>query len=600
MEIILNNPFRILGLPVNSSEKIIKKNIQNFEIYLSVGQQPKRQETDFIFMGNVNRNNSNLGDTIRRIEAPKDRINYSLFWFSKTTSTDEEAFASLNKNAVEEAIINWESSIIGNSINVNNFTSYKNLGILYFYKSFKIDKIDLVSLRKAISLFGILLYSDDFWQLYSSHLNNSLLTSAVNRYESISYFFETLFKELRKKYNYDKDVDFLKNLIDHEHIPSEFKEKIITRLIYNKISFIESKIDKCKHNCNLNNLYAHRQGENLKSFIDDDICFIKRLLGETDYRLIMISDKIANELINCAILTFHSTSYKNMRDQNIETLLNYAKDLAAEKLLNYAKDYAMGDLTKKRLQENLRILKKATSSKLNNSIVSEFSIELEHYKKRVWGSENPYTVYKEFFNVLKNTLSRIDQNPDPIYRNIVLNLSAPLFRNCARQLANYYKDYSRAIEILKECIQYVNDPELIRKYEEDIILISENIFTYTNNSSDEIKPQIAEKEHKSADIKEIDNATIVAMVKEEEKSQKENKQKANDIHQSYIEIVKTEQEKILKKDIREAEIKKEREEAELKKENESEIRIVRILWFSVFIFIISIILIVIIFSNINN
>ena len=103
METIVNNPFRILGLPVNAAERTIKKNIQNFEVFLSVGQQPKTQDTDFEFMGVLNRNSSTLSETIRKIEAPKDRINYSLFWFSKATEADNEAFSDLKANDVAEA-----------------------------------------------------------------------------------------------------------------------------------------------------------------------------------------------------------------------------------------------------------------------------------------------------------------------------------------------------------------------------------------------------------------------------------------------------------------------------------------------------------------
>ena len=113
MDIIINNPFRILGLPANASEKYIKKNIDNFEAYLSIGQQPKPQETDFEFMGNLIRTISSLNETVRMIESPKDRINYSLFWFSKATEVDNEAFSSLNNNDIEEAIEKWESTIVG-------------------------------------------------------------------------------------------------------------------------------------------------------------------------------------------------------------------------------------------------------------------------------------------------------------------------------------------------------------------------------------------------------------------------------------------------------------------------------------------------------
>ena len=55
MDIILNNPFRVLGVPVNASERKIKKNIQDFienEIALKIVNEQIKNNTLFVDIKN--------------------------------------------------------------------------------------------------------------------------------------------------------------------------------------------------------------------------------------------------------------------------------------------------------------------------------------------------------------------------------------------------------------------------------------------------------------------------------------------------------------------------------------------------------------------
>lgn len=462
MDIVLNNPFRFLGLPVNSPEKSIKKNIQNFEVFLSIGQQPKSQETDFEFLGEIERNSDMLAETVRKIEDPKDKLNYSLFWFSKFTAVDIEVFENLKGNEIDEAIEKWESTIAGNRITKNNFTSYKNLGILYYYMAFDNGSIDIRSLGKAITLFGKSLNSDVFWEHYVSHFNNSILINAANRTESLRYLFRTMIKEIQEKYNIYEDVEFIKKLINHRQIPTELKEEITSGLIYDKITFIESEIESCRNDTNSQKTNSYNHGVNLYNNIEDDIYFVKSILGENDYRFIMLSDKIADEFINCAVLTFNNDIDERFTIQKVETLLSYAEE------------YAIGDLAKKKLQENEKAFKDAVNSRSNDSVVSNFFEKLDRSNQRLEKNDHPYNIYEDFLIVLKDTLSRIDKSLDTEYLSMIYNLSAALFKNCAVKLSNTYNDFTRAKEILYKSLDYAKDPELKNKINEDLKTVMNN------------------------------------------------------------------------------------------------------------------------------
>lgn len=50
-DIITNNPYRVLGLPISSSERDITKRISDMKIYAEMGKI-KTFETDFLFIEN--------------------------------------------------------------------------------------------------------------------------------------------------------------------------------------------------------------------------------------------------------------------------------------------------------------------------------------------------------------------------------------------------------------------------------------------------------------------------------------------------------------------------------------------------------------------
>jgi len=478
LDIILNNPFRVLGVPVNASERKIKKNIQDFEVFISIGKQPKRQETDFDFMGSVERNSNSLNETIQKIEAPKDRINQSLFWFSKLTEIDEKAFDDLSNNELDEAIDIWKSSIIDNKITKYNFTSYKNLGVLYFYKAFQNGKVDLNNLRKSITLYGKSLNSDEFWSLYISHFNNSILLSEANRKESSSYLFKTIFDEIQDKYKIEEDVNFYTNLLNLKQIPSEIKNEIVSRIIFDKILFVEAEIDKCNISCKSHKPQSYNFGNDLYNNIKEVMKFLLILLENSDYRYQMLSNKAANEFLNCAISTYNNDIDERYINNKVETLLNYADE------------YAIDDLVRKRVRDNEDDFRNALKTNGNNRLFSAFFMSLEDCNNRLNNFEHPYTLYTEFSVVLIDTLSIIDDTVDDNDKSMILNLASAFFRNCAVKLSYDYKDFIRSKEILEASINYVKDPTLKRKIVEDLNIVSKNINTNINYDSYD--------EHKSA------------------------------------------------------------------------------------------------------
>ena len=470
MEFILKNPFRILGIPVNSKERIVKKTIQNFEIILSIDQQPKAQETDFTFLGKIERTFENVKNAALEIEDPKSRINHSLFWFSNSTSIDVEAINELVIDDLDEAIYKWDSSILNGEINQDNFTSYKNLGVIYTYKAFMNGELDFSCLRKAITVFGKALNSDAFWNLYITNFNNPLITSSANRDLSLKYLFDKIFSILDKHQNNKFDGKFYSSLLNHRQIPTEIKNDIINNLILEKISKIEIELNKCNELCNTHKKNAYNYAIELKNIISEYTDFIKDLLGENDFRFQMISDKVSFEMLNCAILTFNN---------DIDERYTIGK---VEKLLSYAEEYAFSDLAKKKVDENEKLFRKALESRSADAHFASFFENFEKFSNRLNQFHyHPYDIFCDFQLIYIETIKTIQEigNVDVEIENMIINLSAGLFRSCAVKLANDYTDFGRAKDILEYASKYVTEKDL----KERIILDLNTIRANLRNSS---------------------------------------------------------------------------------------------------------------------
>lgn len=80
MDAILNNPFRILGLPTTASDKEITKRVSDLVIYAEMGKKVS-YETDFSFLGEIDRSIESIKNASQKIEMAENRIFYSLLWF---------------------------------------------------------------------------------------------------------------------------------------------------------------------------------------------------------------------------------------------------------------------------------------------------------------------------------------------------------------------------------------------------------------------------------------------------------------------------------------------------------------------------------------
>jgi hypothetical protein len=110
MNLINNNPYRILGIPLTATEREIAKQINTLATYAEMGKV-KSLETDFPFLPAVTRTPEAIDEAKKQIEQSESKLLYSLFWFWKNNSADELALEVLKEGNTNKAIAIWEKSV---------------------------------------------------------------------------------------------------------------------------------------------------------------------------------------------------------------------------------------------------------------------------------------------------------------------------------------------------------------------------------------------------------------------------------------------------------------------------------------------------------
>jgi hypothetical protein len=343
MNIIKQNPFRILGLTGNATEKELQKQIGIIKRYAEVGKT-KSFDYDFEFIGEFTRTLDEIQQASNRIEQANKKLLYSLFWFVKNNQFDEIAFNNLKESDTEKAIEIWGKTLKEDVTN-KNYSSYLNLSTLYIALSTIDDQIELQKLQIGISLKGNLIHSEnlkDFSQLVTG---NGIANDTIE----ISKKFVDEIIELLKPYLNKRNGISTKNLISlFKTFPASIKKYVSAKFTEIPISSIENKIEKTARKRKDNPRDAAKQGEKLYKSTKSDIILLNMLMGASHVQFQMIANKLSNELLECSIVFY------NHRNENSTDDFDPFED--ALKIAKYAKSIGSTGQAKNRIDEAITTL----------------------------------------------------------------------------------------------------------------------------------------------------------------------------------------------------------------------------------------------------
>lgn len=109
MQLIIQNPYRLLGVYADSSVKTRVANQARIKAFLKVGK-PISFFVDLPeFLPSVKRDESAITEAINALALPEDRVKYAQFWFVNHSNVDETAFKYLGQGNVSEAKRIWRT-----------------------------------------------------------------------------------------------------------------------------------------------------------------------------------------------------------------------------------------------------------------------------------------------------------------------------------------------------------------------------------------------------------------------------------------------------------------------------------------------------------
>ena len=197
--LILKNPFRILGLCVNASKRDIERQSSRLKKYLLAGQEPPA-DFSFLPLDNYIRQAQEASICSQQLTADDDRLKYGLFWFwNKYPITDEPAFEYLKSAKTDEAACVWAKMVFNNfpefkEVSVRNISAFHNLSVLKLLQAACSKEADKAyeALRMAVKI-RLTLLESPFWSLFKEDITDK--TYIVSQEETQLIFLNTLLKK---------------------------------------------------------------------------------------------------------------------------------------------------------------------------------------------------------------------------------------------------------------------------------------------------------------------------------------------------------------------------------------------------------------------
>lgn len=355
-KIILDNPFRILGVFANSSQKEIVANQGKANAFLKVGKAVEYPLDLKSLMPQINRTVDAFSKASANLTIAKERLKYAQFWFLKMTPLDDVAFNHLYNGNWQQAIEIWDKKKCVSSLQNKIVTNFIALN---FNKA----------INTAEELYDK--FSDDF--LKAADTTGTL---DFDRENLIHSFINTLCTENQPNKIY--------NIV----ISDEWKDYLGSKTVKPIIDRINSEIKKAKETDENNAKKSLDAGINLSNNTQKDFRELKNILSSDDPQLENIADKLGLQILQCAI------NYYNNSDDDDAAENAMALQKAASKIV-------IGELAKERCEDNGNTLEEIIERLPPKEIRKDHNAIIDAL--RIFDSKKSYATISDSEKLLQNT-----------------------------------------------------------------------------------------------------------------------------------------------------------------------------------------------------
>ena len=311
LDIILHNPFRLIGVFATATRKEIVANLARIKANIRVNRQISfPADLDGILLS-PNRTAETIADAESKLALPKDLILYAQFWFIENTELDKIAINNLSVGSYDKAISIWEKK--------ETLSSVHNRIISFLLKGNYGKVLELASL-----FYGK--YSIEFAQLILGKESNIVSS------KSLEYsFLDVLCDEIGA------------SEVSLHIINKDWGEYVRSKIIKPLIDDIDRSITIAIETKGEGSNIRLSAGTKLMTDTLTPLRNLKSVLSVSDSRYQIIADKLGMTVLQCGI-----DYYNDSTDDDAA--------FKAMKLHKYAQSVVVGKMAKDRCDENVRIL----------------------------------------------------------------------------------------------------------------------------------------------------------------------------------------------------------------------------------------------------
>ncbi len=337
MNIVINNPYRVLGVYANSPKKDIVANKGKATAFLKVNRSVEYPLDLKGILPSLSRTLEMMNEAESHLAIAKEQIKYAQFWFVKMTPPDDVAFNHLIAGNIASAEEIWSKQ--------ESLSSLQNKMVCFLIE----DK------PRAAVMAAEKLY-EKFGDTYINKVNANC-TLQLSSPDLLYQFLNTLGEEI----GFPKLI----GLVSSEEAKNYIRSKTIDPLI----SKISSEVDKTKKVDHKDPKARIEAAKILVTNTREPFTQLKSILLSTDSQFQIISDKLGLEILQCGI-----DYYNNSDDDDAPH--------TAMKMQKYAQSVVVGTLARQRCDENVKILQKVIEQLPPQEIIREdraIKRELEKY-----------------------------------------------------------------------------------------------------------------------------------------------------------------------------------------------------------------------------
>lgn len=310
-QIVLQNPFRILGVFANAAKKDVIANKAKAIAFLKVNRAiayPLDLET---ILPKVVRTIETLNIAESHLSIAKEQIKYAQFWFMKLTSLDDIAFNYLFADDISGAKKIWSKH--------DSVSSLQNKSVCYI-----IEGKPWLAVKTAEKLYSR--FGDD----YISRLDANCALKMTSL-DLLHQFIDTLAEEIgiQRLLDYDFSVDV--------------KSYILQKAVSSIIKLITAEIETSQQIDHNDSEARRRTGQRLIDNTKDALNKLRQILTNRDSQYQLIADKLGIEILQCAVDYFNHSELRTTAH-------------SAMLMTRYADSVVVGTLTKQRCEDNIERL----------------------------------------------------------------------------------------------------------------------------------------------------------------------------------------------------------------------------------------------------